>query len=244
LDYRESQKAMNAIVKAYMQMKSYEEVAPWILVQDSLFAQAKALPQSDSVFLDEMKADISYSKALLAHAQGRSAEAERAFADYQSTHTALELGNIIKANEYLLLTHRYAEAAHNYEQLDHYLLENGYQADVENFGAFMIPKFRANLLAGHPDSALQVAKIVETYYDSALVRQRKINSDLLTTFYDTEDIFESLAVLSRRLHDLGKGFEYFLFSFIPIVGPIILLIWTFTDSEPGPNRFGPNPKGM
>ena len=53
-----------------------------------------------------------------------------------------------------------------------------------------------------------------------------------------------LAVLSRRLHDLGKGFEYFLFSFIPIVGPIILLVWMFTDSEPGPNRFGPNPKGM
>ena len=43
---------------------------------------------------------------MLAHAQGRSAEAERAFADYQSTHTAHELGNIIKANEYLLLTHR------------------------------------------------------------------------------------------------------------------------------------------
>lgn len=57
-------------------------------------------------------------------------------------------------------------------------------------------------------------------------------------------ILPSWAVLSRRLHDLGKGFEYFLFSFIPIVGPIILLVWTFTDSEPGPNRFGPNPKGM
>ena len=202
LDYRESQKAMNAIVKAYMQMESYAEVAPWILVQDSLYAEARTLPQSDSVFLDEMKADISYSKALLAHAQGRTAEAECAFADYQSTHTAHELGNIIKANEYLLLTHRYAEAAHNYEQLDRYLLENGYQADVENFGAFMIPKFRANLLAGHPDSALQVAKIVETYYDSALVRQRKINSDLLTTFYDTEgkerQIAEQRAELSQQ----------------------------------------------
>ncbi len=202
LDYRECQKCMNAIVKAYMHNDRYAEAAPWIAVQDSLYAVADAHPRRDTVFLDEMKADICYSKALLALTQGRTAEAEQAFSDYQSTRTAKQLGNIINSNEYLLLTHRYDEAAHNYEQLDHFLKSGGYKADFENFGLFMMPKFRANLLAGHADSALRVAMIVDEYFDSALVRQRRIDADLLTTFYDTEgkerQIAEQRAGLSQQ----------------------------------------------
>ena len=199
LDYRECQKCMNAIVKVYMQTDRYAEAAPWIAVQDSLYAVADAHPQRDTVFLDEMKADICYSKALLAHAQGREADAERAFSDYQSTHTAAQLGSVINSTEYLMLTNRYDEAAHNYEQLDHFLKSGGYKADFENFGLYMMPKFRANLLAGHTDSALRTAMIVAEYYDSALVRQRRIDSDLLTTFYDTEGKERQIAEQSAEL---------------------------------------------
>lgn len=220
LDFRECQKCMNAIVKAYMQTGRYAEATPWIEVQDSLYAEVDAHPQRDSVFLDEMKADICYSKALLAHAQGRTADAERAFNDYQSTQTAQQLGHIINSNEYLLLTHRYEEAARNYEQLDHFLKSGGYKADFENFGLFMIPKFRANLLAGHIDSALHIATIVAEYYDTALVRQRRIDSDLLTTFYDTEgkerQIAEQRAELSqqRLLTVIIAMAVFFIFLFI------------------------------
>ena len=202
LDYRECQKTMNAIANIYLETKRYDEVAPWINVQDSLLAIADKHPQRDSVFIDEMKADINYTKALLAYAQGRTDDAERAFNDYLSTNLAKQLGSIISSNEYLILTHRYDEAAQNYQQLDHFLKESGYKADFENFGRFMIPKFRANLLAGRRDSALRVANIIAEYYDSALVRQRRIDSDLLTTFYDTEgkerQIAEQRAKLSQQ----------------------------------------------
>ena len=57
---------MNAIVMAYAHDRHYDRIAPWIAVQDSLYVLAEALPQRDTVFLDEMKADISYSKARLA----------------------------------------------------------------------------------------------------------------------------------------------------------------------------------
>ena len=82
LDYRECQKTMNAIVKVYLQSGGYDEAQPWIAVQDSLYAIAEAHPQRDSVFLDEMRADISYSKALLAQGKGRPEEGERAFNDF------------------------------------------------------------------------------------------------------------------------------------------------------------------
>ena len=202
VDYRECQKTMNAIVRAYIQTGRYAEAVPYVAVQDSLFEAADAHPQRDSVFIDEMKADINYSKALLAQAQGRPDDAERAFAAYQSTNTAQKLGNVIASGEYLLRAHRYAEAAHNYEQLDHYLLSCGFKADFDNFGRYMMPKFRANLLAGRRDSALRVAMVVAQYYDSAHVRQRRIDSDLLTTFYDTEgkerQIAEQRAELSQQ----------------------------------------------
>ena len=202
LDYRECQKTMNAIVRAYIQTGRYAEAIPYVAAQDSLFAAADAHPQRDSVFIDEMKADINYSKAVLAQAQGRTEDAQRAFSAYQSTKTAQQLGSVIASSEYLLLAHRYDEAARNYEQLDHFLKEGGYKADFENFALFMIPKFRANLLAGRRDSALRVAMVVAQYYDSAHVRQRRIDSDLLTTFYDTEgkerQIAEQRAELSQQ----------------------------------------------
>lgn len=43
--------------------------------------------------------------------QGRSADAEKAFAEYLSTQTAKQLGSIINSCRYLMATGRYEEAA-------------------------------------------------------------------------------------------------------------------------------------
>jgi signal transduction histidine kinase len=202
LDYRECQKTMNAIATAYIHTHRYREAEPWVQIQDSIYSAACNHPQRDSIFMDEMKAEISYSKALLAHAQGRSKDAEQAFSDYLSTNTANQLENIIKSNEYLMQTHRYSEAAKNYELLDKFLKTGGYKADLENIGRFLLPKYCANLLAGKRDSALRAASLVAEYYDSALIRQKIIDADLLTTVYDTEgkerQIAEQRAELSHQ----------------------------------------------
>lgn len=54
----------------------------------------------------------------------------------------------------------------------------------------------------------------------------------------------SLGVAIRRLHDIGKSGWWLLFSLIPAVGGIILLVFSCTDSVPGNNEYGPNPKGI
>ena len=56
-------------------------------------------------------------------------------------------------------------------------------------------------------------------------------------------LLPSLAYGVRRLHDINKSGWFILFALIPIVGWIFLLVWYVTDSEPGTNRFGANPKG-
>ncbi len=55
-------------------------------------------------------------------------------------------------------------------------------------------------------------------------------------------ILPSLAVTVRRLHDTGKSGWMLLIGLIPFVGPIILLVFYFTDGEPGANQYGPSPK--
>lgn len=52
----------------------------------------------------------------------------------------------------------------------------------------------------------------------------------------------SLAVLVRRLHDIGKSGWMMLISLIPVVGGIWLLILTCEDGVSGPNKYGEDPK--
>ena len=57
-------------------------------------------------------------------------------------------------------------------------------------------------------------------------------------------LLPSLGVAVRRLHDIGKSGWFVLINLIPVIGSIILIIWYVKDSEPGDNKYGPNPKGM
>ena len=57
-------------------------------------------------------------------------------------------------------------------------------------------------------------------------------------------IIPSLSVLFRRLHDTGRSAWWILIGLIPLIGAIVLFIFTVLDSEPGSNKFGPNPKNI
>ena len=51
-----------------------------------------------------------------------------------------------------------------------------------------------------------------------------------------------MAVSMRRLHDTGKSGWLLLLIFIPIVGPIILLVFFMLGGNPGANQYGADPK--
>lgn len=51
-----------------------------------------------------------------------------------------------------------------------------------------------------------------------------------------------LAVLVRRLHDIGKSGFMFFIVLIPIVGVIWMFVLLVTDSQSGANKWGANPK--
>jgi uncharacterized membrane protein YhaH (DUF805 family) len=66
---------------------------------------------------------------------------------------------------------------------------------------------------------------------------------VLYLLYVAATLIPGLAVSVRRLHDTGRSGWWLLISVVPIVGPIVLLVFTVQDGEPGDNVFGANPKG-
>ncbi len=69
------------------------------------------------------------------------------------------------------------------------------------------------------------------------------NASVLTGLYNLAILLPSIAIGIRRLHDIGKTGWWLLISFIPCIGTIVLIVFACTDSQPGENLYGPNPKG-
>lgn len=64
----------------------------------------------------------------------------------------------------------------------------------------------------------------------------------LLGLYALAIIIPSIAVCIRRLHDTGRSGWWILISFVPLVGGIILLIFTILEGDAGTNQYGPDPK--
>lgn len=62
--------------------------------------------------------------------------------------------------------------------------------------------------------------------------------------YSLAILLPSIAITARRLHDTGRSGWLQLITLIPVVGGIILLVLLVQDSQPGSNKWGPNPKGV
>jgi uncharacterized membrane protein YhaH (DUF805 family) len=64
------------------------------------------------------------------------------------------------------------------------------------------------------------------------------------SLYAIAVLIPGLAVAVRRLHDVGKSGWMILIALIPIIGAIWLLVLMVTDSNPGENEYGANPKDI
>ena len=51
-------------------------------------------------------------------------------------------------------------------------------------------------------------------------------------------LLPTLAVSVRRLHDTDRSGWWLLIELVPLIGPILILVWFCTRGTRGPNRFG------
>lgn len=66
---------------------------------------------------------------------------------------------------------------------------------------------------------------------------------VLLGIFTLATIIPELAVACRRLHDIGHSGAYLFLLLLPVIGQILILVWTFQDGQPWTNQYGPDPKG-
>ncbi|MGL6315729.1 DUF805 domain-containing protein [Vibrio sp. WXL103] len=74
--------------------------------------------------------------------------------------------------------------------------------------------------------------------------ERVIGTHFIGGLYSLAVFIPSLAVAVRRLHDTGRTGWWVLVCLIPLIGLIVLIVFTIKDSDAGDNEYGPNPKGL
>jgi len=57
-------------------------------------------------------------------------------------------------------------------------------------------------------------------------------------------LIPSIAVGVRRLHDTNLTGWWLLIGLIPVIGAVILIVFTVQDGEQGANQYGPDPKAV
>lgn len=80
--------------------------------------------------------------------------------------------------------------------------------------------------------------------DSMLGLTTESGMGILGGLYTLAVLLPAIAVGVRRLHDTGRSGWWMLLVFVPLIGPIVLIVFFVLDSQPGSNEYGPNPKGV
>ncbi len=87
-----------------------------------------------------------------------------------------------------------------------------------------------------------IISLVLGLIDSFIGTGFETGGGVISGLYALAVLLPSIGVAVRRLHDIGKSGWWIFISLIPLIGGIWLLVLYCTDSEPGENQYGANPK--
>jgi len=77
-----------------------------------------------------------------------------------------------------------------------------------------------------------------------VIQQMLSLGTMLSGLYTLAVFLPNLGLSVRRLHDVNRSGWWLLLAAIPIVGWIVLIYWDCVEGTPGPNEYGPDPKGV
>jgi uncharacterized membrane protein YhaH (DUF805 family) len=70
----------------------------------------------------------------------------------------------------------------------------------------------------------------------------EIGIGFLSGIYMLYTLCPMVAVTTRRLHDINRSGWWQLLNLMPLIGFIVMLVFTVQDSQSGKNQYGENPK--
>ena len=190
---------LDNIATSYIQASEFEKAKMWLDREDSALALYDKKPALVEKQADFLKGTIELDLAAMCQQLGRTDEAARHYDEHRKTIFSQRNVALINATDYLMLAGRYAEAANNYTHLDEVFQKRDLDLSLENIGTYMLPKMRANIMAGRKDSAIAVGMKIIECYDSALIRQKQDATAELATVYNTRGKERQIAEQQMRL---------------------------------------------
>ena len=184
----EGVEALNNVTSTYLVGRQWDQAELWLNRLDSVFTLCRATPYAADLpyFMDWYLSSVRISRAMIAEVRGKKAEASQSYNEFLTTDFAKTDEGHMVGCYYLMLSHRYSEAADNYAVTDHLMEAYEYEPNLQIIGNMLMPKLRANYLAGRSDSALRVAMQIAELYDSAFLRQKHDATAEMATIYDVE----------------------------------------------------------
>jgi serine phosphatase RsbU (regulator of sigma subunit) len=190
---------MDNISSSYINTSEYAKAKVWLEREDSALNIYNTKPNVIEKQADLLKGSIQLDLAEVCQRLGQSDEAARHYDEHRKTNFSNRHIALITACDYLMAAGRYAEAADNYAHLDYVFEKRDIDLSLDNIGHYLLPKMRANVLAGRKDSAIATSMQIYECFDSALTSQKQDAAAELATVYDTQGKERKIAEQQMRL---------------------------------------------
>ena len=162
----------------YNETHEYREALLWIDRYADLIRQYEQRNDADPNYVDRQWARYDIYRAIALDGQGKKDEAAKVYEHYLTTQYSQTPEGRIAVVDYLAAAGRWEEASDNYEYLDELIGHKDYS--IEDFQKMVLPKFKANMLAGRRDTAMAVALDISHSLDSAITQARKQDANELS----------------------------------------------------------------
>ena len=204
---------------AYINTRRYADAIYWIDRTEMLLGKYSQKPDARTEYFDEYKGRIEIMRAVALQSLNKPLEAAEAYRKFLLTDYSQTAEGRINANDYLMVAHRYREAANNYHWLDEMLAKTGMEQSLDNIQLYMLPKYKANAEIRQRDSAIVAGMHILAILDSAITTQKNSRTAELATIYDTQgkeaEIARHQAELSQqRLISTGVALVLLIIFFL------------------------------
>jgi serine phosphatase RsbU (regulator of sigma subunit) len=194
--------------QAYINTRRYAESIYWIDRTEMLLNKYRQRHDARTEYFDEYQGRIEIMRAVALQGLHKNQEAAEAYKRFQETNYAKTPAGHINGTEYLVVAHRYQEAAYNYRFLDKAMTDWGMEPSIDNIQLYMLPKYWANAEAGRRDSARVAGERILAILDSAITAQKNSSIAELATIYDTQGKEKAIAdremeLTHQRLYSTG-----------------------------------------
>ena len=221
----EGVEALSNVTSTYLANEQWDQAELWVDRLDSVFTLCRGTRYAADypTYVDWYLASVKLSRALIAEVHGQQARALQYYKEFQTTNFSKSDEGRMTGSSYLLLSHRYDEAAENYVVADRVMDDYGFESNLQMIGNVLMPKLRANYYAGRKDSALRVAMQIAELYDTAYLKQKHDATAEMATIYDVEG--KERMIAEREAKILQQRFIGVTIALVVLIISFVIYAW-------------------